>query len=225
VTGESPITLIGSLPDRDKEPTNVRVLDGPLTLERGPVETIETPVRVVKPRRFDVRLNLRGKVWRRIQVEIAPDEGSATLESDVISAPSLDHFGLPSPDHLLGIALRYQIAQKLHACSDPHDPPATRNDRARDIVDLLALRDLAALEGTVTLLDLRNACTDVFTARACDAQALGRTIRRWPCSVVAYAHWKEDFAAAAEAIGRPDLTIDTAVSELNSWIAAIDGAE
>lgn len=42
---------------------------------------------------------------------------------------------------------------------------------------------------------------------------------------MAYAHWKEDFAAAAEAIGRPDLTIDTAVSELNSWIAAIDGAE
>jgi hypothetical protein len=187
VTAQSPITLIGSLPSRDKEPTNARVLDawiaaaqdavkldsgrlgwlvastvvvaalqravgapnrptfllkggtylqhrlgssarptkdvdgiisgdidefvhhldailaepwGPLTLERGPVEIIDTPVRVVKPRRFDVRLSLRGKVWRRIQVEIAPAEGFATLEHDVIPAPPLDYFGLPSPDHL-----------------------------------------------------------------------------------------------------------------------------
>jgi hypothetical protein len=109
---------------------------GPLTLERGPIETIETPSRVVKPRRFDVRLSHRGKVWRRIQVEIAPGEGSAASENDVLPAPRLSHFGLPSPDHLLGIALRYQIAQKLHACTDPHDPPTTRNDRARDVVDL-----------------------------------------------------------------------------------------
>lgn len=311
MSAESPITLIGSLPSRDKEPTNARVLDawiaaaqdavkldsgrlgwlvastvvvaalqravgapnrptfllkggtylqhrlgssarptkdvdgiisgdidefihhldailaepwGPLTLERGPVEIIDTPVRVVKPRRFDVRLSLRGKVWRRIQVEIAPAEGSATLEHDVIPAPPLDHFGLPSPDRLLGIALRYQIAQKLHACSDPHDPPVTRNDRARDVVDLLALRDLAALEGAVTLLDLRSACADVFTARACDAQALGRTIRQWPCSVVAHTQWKQDFAAAAAAIGRSDLTMEVAVADLNSWVAAIEAA-
>jgi hypothetical protein len=197
---------------------------GPLTLERGPVETIDTPARVVRPRRFDVRLSIRGKVWRRIQVEIAPGEGGAALENDVLSAPSLDHFGLPSPDHLLGIALRYQIAQKLHACSDPHDPPAARNDRARDLVDLLALRDLAALEGVVTLLHLRNACIDVFTARASDAQALHRTIRRWPCSVVAHPHWRQDFVAAAAAVGRSDLTMEEAVAELNSWIAEIEAA-
>jgi hypothetical protein len=310
VTAENPIALIGSLPDRNKEPTNARVLDawiaaaqervkldsgrlgwlvastvvvavlqravgspgptfllkggtylqhrlgrsarptkdidgiisgdidefvrhldtvlaepwGPLALERGPVETIETPARVAKPRRFDVRLSIRGKVWRKIQVEIAPEEGAAALENDALQAPALNHFGLPSPDHLLGIALRYQVAQKLHACTDPHDPPAARNDRARDVVDLLALRDLAALEEVVSLRDLRDACTDVFTARARDAQSLGRTIRRWPCSVVAHTHWKQDFVAAAAAIGRPDLTMEVAVAELNSWIAAIEAA-
>jgi len=303
VTAENPIALIGSLPDRNKEPTNARVLDawiaaaqdrvkldsgrlgwlvastvvvaalqravgspgrptfllkggtylqhrlgrsarptkdidgiisgdidefvrhldtvlaepwGPLTLERGPVETIETPVRVAKPRRFDVRLSIRGKIWRKIQVEIAPEEGSAALENDVLQAPALNHFGLPSPDHLLGIALRYQIAQKLHACTDPHDPPVARNDRARDVVDR---------EDVVTLRDLRNACADVFVARADDARALGRTIRRWPCSVVAHPHWGPDSVAAAAAVGRADLTIDAAVSELNSWIVAIEGAE
>ena len=311
MTTENPIALTGNLPNRDKEPTNARVLDawiaaahdkleldsgrlgwlvastvvvaalqravgspnrptfllkggtylqhrlgksarptkdvdgivsgdidefvsqldavladpwGPLTLERGPIETIDAPARVAKPRRFDVRLSIRGKVWRKIQVEIAPDEGSATLETDELAAPRLDHFGLPSPDRLLGIALRYQIAQKLHACTDPHDPPTTRNDRARDVVDLLALRDLAQVEDVVTLRDLHTACADVFSARAHDAQVLGRAVRRWPCTVVVHPHWRTDFIAAAAAVERPDPTIDRAVSEVNSWITAIVGA-
>ncbi|MEU4361928.1 nucleotidyl transferase AbiEii/AbiGii toxin family protein [Promicromonospora sp. NPDC023987] len=197
---------------------------GPLALHRGPIETIETPARVAKPRRFDVRLSIRGKIWRRIQVEIAPDEGSATVSNDVLPAPRLDHFGLPSPDRLLGIALRYQIAQKLHACTDPHDPPTARNDRARDVVDLLALRDLAQVKGVVTLRELNAACADIFSARASDAHVLGRAARPWPCTVEAYPHWRPDFIAAATAMGRPDLTIDIAVSEVNSWIATIVGA-
>ena len=38
---------------------------------------------------------------------------------------------------LAGIAMSYQIAQKVHACTDPHDPPAFVNNRARDVVDLV----------------------------------------------------------------------------------------
>lgn len=195
-----------------------------MKLERGPVEVIDTPFRVVRPRRFDVRLRLRGKIWRRIQVEIAPNEGAATAENDVLRAPPLAHFGLPTPDRLLGIALRYQVAQKLHACTDPHDPPATRNDRARDVVDLVSLRDLAELEDVVTLRDLRDACADVFGARAEDARSLGHPVRLWPCTVVAHPHWAPDFTAAATAMGRPDLPLDLAVREVNSWIAEIDAA-
>jgi hypothetical protein len=44
-----------------------------------------------------------------------------------------------SPDTLATLALRFQIAQKLHACTDPHDSPASINDRPRDVVDLLLL--------------------------------------------------------------------------------------
>jgi hypothetical protein len=43
--------------------------------------------------------------------------------------------------------MRYQIAQKLHAGSDPHEPPAYVNDRARDLVDLLLLKQLAESTG------------------------------------------------------------------------------
>lgn len=47
---------------------------GPLTLRRGPVEAINVPTRILKPRRFDIIMELRGVTWRRIQVEAAPDE-------------------------------------------------------------------------------------------------------------------------------------------------------
>lgn len=110
---------------------------GPCTLRRNPVEVIQVPNCVVKPRRFDIIVQVNGATWRRIQVEVSPDEGSAGAQGEPLPAPSLAGFGLPTPDHLTGLAMRYQIAQKIHAASDPHNPPAFQNDRARDVVDLL----------------------------------------------------------------------------------------
>ncbi|HEX5332013.1 MAG TPA: hypothetical protein VFW79_05160 [Cellulomonas sp.] len=45
-------------------------------------------------------------------------------------------FGLPNPQQLIGIALRYQIAQNA--------TPTCANQRPRDLVDLLLIRDLIA---------------------------------------------------------------------------------
>jgi hypothetical protein len=54
--------------------------------------------------------------------------------------------------------VRFQIAQKLQDCTDPHDPPSEPNDRARDVADLLLLRDLICLEAHVTPAEVANAC-------------------------------------------------------------------
>ncbi|MHB8340488.1 MAG: nucleotidyl transferase AbiEii/AbiGii toxin family protein [Mycobacteriales bacterium] len=124
---------------------------GSLSLTRSPIEVINSPGKIVKPRRFDVLVSLKGQLWRRIQVEIAPDEADASDEQDILPPPSLHYFGLPTPDHLLGIAIRFQIAQEIHACTDPHQPPALRNDRARDAVDLLLLRDFVVAQQSPTL--------------------------------------------------------------------------
>ena len=125
-----------------------------------------------------------------------------------------------SPDTLATLALRFQIAQKLHACTDPHDPPASINDRPRDVVDLLLLRDLVRTEGRPTLLELRVAAEAIFAARAVDARALGRTERTWPCVVVAHEHWRADFAAA-RAGSCVDLTLEEAVAAVNTWVDQI----
>ena len=197
---------------------------GPLTLRRGEVEVIDVPTKVVKPRRFDIILNLRGVVWRRIQFEVSPDEAGIGRERELIEPPPLAGFGLPDPDVLVGIAMRFQIAQKLHAVSDPHEPPGSINDRARDVVDLLLLRDLISTTGVPTLAEVRKAAVAVFEARAAEAVELERPTRNWPPTLVAFAHWKDDYIRAA-ASGGVELSLEDAVGEANSWIRVLDDSQ
>lgn len=196
---------------------------GPLTLRRGEVEVVNVPAKRVKPRRFDIVIELRGVTWRRIQFEVSPDEAGIGSDFESVEPPPLSGFGLPDPDTLVGIALRFQIAQKLHAVSGPHDPPASLNDRARDVVDLLLLRDLAAQAGRPTLAEIRAAGTAVFEARAGEAQRLGYPGRAWPPTVAVQPHWVTDFERAAASAG-VTLPLEGAVAAVNAWIAQLDFA-
>ena len=193
---------------------------GPLTLRRGEVEVIDVLTKLIKPRRFDIVLNLRGVTWRRIQFEVSPDEAGIGQERELIEPLPLAGFGLPDPDVLVGIAMRFQIAQKLHAVTDPHEPPGSINDRARDVVDLLLLRDLIAATGMPTLTAVREAAVAVFEARAAEAAKLGRPTRNWPPTLVAHAHWEDDYTRAATS-GGIGLSLEDAVGEANAWIAKI----
>jgi hypothetical protein len=196
---------------------------GPFTLTRTAAVVIDVGGRVIKPRRFWVKLAIKGKVWRSIKVEVAGDEAGAASEHDVLLSVSLDHFGLPTPDQLLGIAVRFQIAQKLHASTDPHQPPTEPNERARDIADLLLLRDLVTLEGQLSSADIGSACAALFQARANEAAALGRPPRPWPPVVTAHPHWHRDYDRVAQEADL-NLTLSDAVAELNGWIIELEAA-
>ncbi|MEX1105036.1 MAG: nucleotidyl transferase AbiEii/AbiGii toxin family protein [Ilumatobacteraceae bacterium] len=195
---------------------------GPLTMRRGEVEVIDVPTKIIKPRRFDIILDMRGVTWRRIQFEVSPDEAGIGDERESIEPLSLAGFGLPDPDALVGIAMRFQIAQKLHAVSDPHEPPDSINDRVRDVVDLILLRDLAAATGSPTLPEIRQAGVAVFEARGCEAAELGRPPRSWPPTITDHRHWRDDYVRAA-ASGGIGLSLDAAVAEVNAWIVRITG--
>jgi len=192
---------------------------GPLTLQRTEIEVIEGARRVVKPRRFRIQLVLGGQVWRAIDVEVAPDEGGAGDRVETVPATPLHHFGLPSAVELAGIAMDYQVAQKLHACSDPHQPPEFINDRARDIVDLILIRN-AFYNDAYDIAELRRACEALFEARQVDALELNAEPRMWPPTVVGYDDWRSDFAKACEEVG-VTIDLDTAVAEINDWVARI----
>lgn len=197
---------------------------GPVTLTRSEIEVIATPTRVIQPRRLYVYVGLRGQPWRKVQIELAPDEGGAGDAPEAVIAPDLAGFGLSGPDELAALAMRYQIAQKIHACTDPHDPPMWVNDRPRDIVDLVLLRDLVTAEGTPSPAEIAQATRAVFDARAADARTLGRPPRLWPATAVAHPHWPDDYARAA-ADGGVALPLDDAVSVVNAWLAEIAAAE
>jgi hypothetical protein len=194
---------------------------GPLMLRRGEVEVVNIPAKIIKPRRFDIIIEFRGVTWRRVQFEVSPDESGIGEHFEAIEPPPLSGFGLPDPDTVVGIAMRFQIAQKIHVVSDPHEPPDFINDRARDIVDLLLLRDLAAETGSPTLADIRAAGAALFRARADEAQQLGLPSRAWPPTVTGHAHWVDDYKRAA-ALTNIELSLDAAVAEINAWIAELD---
>jgi hypothetical protein len=196
---------------------------GPLTLRRGEVEVVNVPTKIIKPRRFDIIIEFRGVTWRRIQLEVSPDEAGIGQEFEAIEPPPLSGFGLPDPDTLVGIAMRFQIVQKIHAVSDPHEPPDSINDRARDVVDLLLLRDLAAETGSPTLAEIHAAGAALFQARADEARQLGLPARTWPPTVTGHAHWGHDYKRAA-ASASIELSLDAAITEINAWIAEVDKA-
>ncbi|MDT5148281.1 MAG: hypothetical protein QOI01_14, partial [Mycobacterium sp.] len=196
---------------------------GPLMLVRGEVETIDVPHKLVKPRRFDMTVLLNGVTWRRVQIEVSPDEGRAGTTPEQTPSPSLAGLGLPTPDHLVSLSMHYQVAQKIHACTDPHDPPAFVNDRARDVVDLLLLRILTETAGHPSPTEIRAAVEDVFAARLVEAEATDAPSRTWPTRLTVHPHWGPSFAKAADSAGLT-ITLGDAVAQVDAWLDLIEHA-
>ncbi|MDR0416655.1 MAG: nucleotidyl transferase AbiEii/AbiGii toxin family protein [Propionibacteriaceae bacterium] len=194
---------------------------GPFTLQATEAEEITNAKRLIKPCRFDVRLIVRGAIWRKVQVEVSFPEGHIAERTQPVAAPSISFFGVAAPEQLVGIVMDYQVAQKGHACSDPDDPPAFENDRVRDVIDLCLLKkhfyDGSELGG------LRAACLDVFDARATEAAQLGLEPRAWPPTITANDTWRSQYPKFAAEVGL-GLTLEEAIAEISQWIVDIDQA-
>jgi hypothetical protein len=192
---------------------------GDITLTRSDVSVIEITSRRVKPRRFHIVLSLKGVTWRRIQVEVAFPEGAIADAAERFPAPRLGYFGVHPAAELAGITLAYQVAQKLHACSDPHQPPTFSNSRVRDIVDLLLIRDTFYSQPT-DLGPLRVAAEDVFAARAVEATDLGLLPRTWPPLVVSNPLWEDEYERPATEVSI-SYSLDDAIRQVNQWVEQI----
>jgi hypothetical protein len=105
--------------------------------------------------------------------------------------------------------VRYQIAQKIHACTEAYDD-GRENDRFRDLIDLQLLRDLLDDGG---LPSVREACVEIFALRRKHA---------WPPEVTVYQSWRDAFAAMAASIGFYTDDVDVAAVDLREFIAEID---
>jgi hypothetical protein len=142
--------------------------------------TDSRPIERTPAQRMSVKMTYRGKSWATLQLEASgPEAGSD--EAEQIGAFSLTQLGLDGPDEVACQSLRYQIATKLHAVTERFDD--RENDRFRDLIDLLLLRDLEP-----DLTPLAEACRDVFTSRGKQS---------WPPRLTVEPSWPDEYRALA----------------------------
>jgi hypothetical protein len=158
--------------------------------------------------RAEVALQYLGKSWGTIQVDITRQEGGRT-EVDMVDAISLAPFGLGGPETLPCLSLPYHVAQKIHAMTAP-PPEGRRNDRFRDLVDLLLMR-----EWITDFEVVQRACREVFEARGTHA---------WPPFFTPPDHWIEQFATMAVEMVLPIIDLHQAAIEIRQFIVKIDSA-
>jgi Nucleotidyl transferase AbiEii toxin, Type IV TA system len=158
-----------------------------------------------------LKLAYKGRSWGTVDVEMAPVEGSMGSELDRVPAAPLDPLQVPIPDTAACVSLRYQVAQKVHACTEVFDR-APENDRFRDVMDVLLVPELII---DVGLGRVREACVDIFAVR-------GK--HPWPPALTVYESWRQPFAALAQENGFTPEDIDGAAEEFIDLIMAIDAA-
>jgi len=158
--------------------------------------------------RFDVRLTYQTRAWATVRLEVSGPEYGAD-EAEYVDAISLQDFRLSGPQVIACLPLRFQIAQKLHAVSER--PAGRANDRFRDLVDLLVLRDLID-----DLPALRRACESTFASRETHA---------WPPSLEVPPTWRAGYARLAAEVGLEVIDIEVAAAQVRTFIAAITAAK
>lgn len=173
--------------------------------ERGEPEQI----RGTGSYRFNVKLYYgeRRQSWQTLQVEVSPAEIDP-LESDDVPAIGIDDLGLNGPKTVPCLSLRFQIAQKIHACTERFDE--NENDRSRDLIDLILLRDLVD-----DLSAVREACTTTFERR---------DNHSWPPELTIEPSWPDAYAAEATRYGFEVQIVEEAADLVRTFIAEIDGA-
>ncbi len=129
---------------------------------------------------------------------------------DHVPALSLAHIGIQGPVTVACVAVRWQIAQKLHACTER--PADRENDRFRDLLDL---QILAQLVDEHAWNQVRRSCVEVFT---------GRAKHPWPPPISIPPSWHDGYRTMAQDIGFHVTDINTAVSAIEQLITRIDTA-
>jgi hypothetical protein len=179
---------------------------GRLIEKAAPRPTAVPKAYVMQP--FDVKLDYRGRPWCTLKFELGHNEiGDADEPEFRIAADLVALFtdlGLPAPGPIPVMRADHQIAQKLHAASEPG------SERVRDLVDLQLLDRGEQLD----LAQVRATCERLFEYRR---------LHSWPPMLEPGAGWDTLYEAATEGVDvLPDL--EAAVPWVNDLIRRIADA-
>lgn len=164
------------------------------------------PAYVMQP--FDVKLDYLGRSWRTVKFELGHNEIDDALEPELRIASDLVELftglGLSAPGPIPVMRADHQVAQKLHAVSEPG------SERARDLVDLQLLEKGEQLD----LTQIKATCLRLFDYRR---------RHRWPPTIEVDAEWGDLYETAIEGVDvLPD--VEAAVAWVNVFVRRIADA-
>ncbi|MEV5000102.1 nucleotidyl transferase AbiEii/AbiGii toxin family protein [Nocardioides sp. LML1-1-1.1] len=164
------------------------------------------PAYVMQP--FDLKLDYLGRSWRTVKFELGHNEIDDALEPELrIAADLVELFtdlGLPAPGPIPVMRADHQVAQKIHAISEPG------SERVRDLVDLQLLDRGENLD----MAEVKATCIRLFDYRRRQA---------WPPVMEVGAGWGDLYEGAIEGVDvLPD--IQAAVAWGNELIRRIADA-
>lgn len=152
--------------------------------------------------RVEVAVQYKTRSWQSVEIDLGPGEALA-VDLVAPAVTGIAEMGLPVTPRVRCISIHEQVAQKLHACTGPQ-----REDRARDVLDILLLDMLGQLDYRRT----REAAARIFGVRATHAFPPNAALpEEWRRELEALAHelsyrttrYEEiavDFAAVLERI-------------------------
>lgn len=156
----------------------------------------------------EIKLSYLGVPWCTVHLEIGPNEIGDADESEMMESRDakdlLAALGFPAPGPTPLMLSEYQIAQKLHASSEPGSM------RAHDLVDLQIILKNEDIE----LGSLSRTCERLFAYR-------GR--HHWPPTVTSSAGWKDLYSAASRETDAVD-DLDDALRITNDLIEELTDA-
>ena len=130
------------------------------------------------PQRCKIKLAYHDRPFATLAFELSRAEANSfELLEQIPNAVDMDRVQLGPAGDVVVLSVHYQIAQKLHACTEV--PAEGSNQRVHDIYDVLLLAGTVENEG---LVQTRAACEDTFTHRAKHA---------WPPTVPAWGDWEQ----------------------------------
>ena len=152
--------------------------------------------------RISVSALYQGSDWSTFEVELVLGEAD---QADMIQPYAIDDFGLMRPSNVPCLNVHEQIAQKLHAATDPTE------NRPRDLIDILLLDDQLARDDDKLLA----AVEEVFRERNTHA---------WPPTVELRDGWRTTIEALLRD-NNIDLTAGQIVDGVQSLILRLFGVK
>jgi predicted nucleotidyltransferase component of viral defense system len=150
--------------------------------------------------KFEVSALYKGQDWSTFEVELVAGE---VADAEMVEPYPIEAFGLERPSDVPCMNVHEQIAQKLHAVTDPDE------DRPRDLVDIFIMASQIEFE----IETLRVAAETTFARRA---------KHPWPPSIGLRDGWGNTIREILER-NQLELTIDAIIDGVRNLVVSLLG--